>query len=117
VTSRTIRRAGVLAGGGILLTAVIAVGWLRARYDAWPWQSVPDQVSVCGRDYLGPGDHVSLDQVHASGAHVIGHVNTFISSYEIWGVENGPKGARCGTGVYVRTGRESFSSYALSGGP
>jgi hypothetical protein len=101
----------------IIVAGLVMVGWLRAHYNAWVWQSLPDQFSVCGRDYLGPGDIVSLDQMIANGDHVIAHVRTFASSHEVWGVEDGPDGDRCGTGVYVQRDSQSFRAYALSGGP
>jgi hypothetical protein len=65
----------------------------------------------------GPGDIVLMNQMIANGDHLIGHVRTFTSTHEVWGVEDGPQGDHCGTGVFVRTDSRSFRAYALSGGP
>ena len=114
----TARRRFAVAGiAAVVVVAAVALLVLRAHYKSWAWQSVPDQLSICGREYLGPGHDVTLAQLTAGGAHLIGHVTTLRGTHEIWGVQDGPVGARCGTGVFVRTGSVTFRAYALSGGP
>lgn len=105
------------AAAVIVVGAVIALAWTRAHYNAWAWQSFPDRFHICGRDYLGPGDIVSIREVNAYGAQPIGQVRTFVATHEVWAIEHGVPGDRCGTIVYVRTGHREFRAYALSGGP
>lgn len=115
--SRRARRVGLIGAVVIIVAGVVTVAWLRAHYNAWVWQSLPDEFSVCGRDYLGPGDIVFMNQVAGNGDHLIGHVSMFTGVHEVWGVTNGSQGDRCGTGVFVRVTPRSFRAYALSGGP
>lgn len=117
MVTRSVRRAVLTLAAVLVVAGFIAGMWARAHYHAWPWESVPEQLSVCGRDYLGPGRAVSMAEIAASGNHVIGRVQTFRGSHEIWGTADGSAGDRCGLAVYVRTGSRSFRAYGLSGGP
>ena len=111
------RQVALFGAVVVFLGCVVVSVWARAHYKAWSWQSFPDQFSICGRDYLGPGDTVSFREVTGYGAHHIGHVRTLISTHEVWAITTGPEGDRCGTIIFVRTGSQSFRSYGLSGGP
>jgi hypothetical protein len=105
------------AAAVILVGAVIVLGWTRAHYNAWAWQSFPDRFHICDRDYVGPGSIVSIDEVSSDNAKPIGQVRTFVATHEVWGIHNGVPGDRCGTLVFVRSGARSFRVYGLSGGP
>ena len=101
----------------LLLAVVVTAGVLRQRYHQWPWQALPERVSVCGRMYLGPGSPATMSEVASHGNSVIAHVISFRGVREVWGSRSGVAGDRCGTGIYIRTGSTTFRAYALSGGP
>jgi hypothetical protein len=117
VSGAAARRIGLGLAVVLVVAALVAAGVLRVRYRMWPWQALPERVGVCGRDYLGPGDTASLNDVVTHGNSVVAHVFTFRGEREVWASRTEVTGDRCGTGIYVRTGSNTFRSYALSGGP
>ncbi|MGN6332114.1 MAG: hypothetical protein ACTHOD_10730 [Motilibacteraceae bacterium] len=101
----------------LLLLAGVVVAARPAGLRHHGWSGTPDLVHACGRDYVGPGTPASLAEVQAAGARVVAHAPVLFGSREVWGVPQDGPGPSCGTGVWVRSGQDSFLAYALSGGP
>lgn len=104
------------ATAGLALVALSVGAVLMASWHQAPWQPAPDRISICGRDFSGPGDHYARQDLIA--ARRLGAVWTWQGKREVWGQRVRLLGAEgCGTGVYLRTGNDSFRGYSLQGGP
>lgn len=102
----------------LVTTGLVLVIWVMASWNQAPWQAGPDRLSICGRDFKGPGYTYSQSQLRREGGVRLGTVRTWQGKREVWGRPQTIGGvAGCGTGVYLRTGSETFRGYALLGGP
>jgi hypothetical protein len=88
------------------------------RLHQTPFMATPERLSICGREFSGPGFTYSLRQVQSAGAKQIGTIWTWQGRRQVWGhrVTLG-LAPGCGTGVYLRVGSETFRGFALLGGP
>lgn len=83
-----------------------------------PFMAGPDRLSVCGRDFGGPGYVFHREQLAQEHDARIGTVRTWQGRREIWGKHLTIGGAPgCGTGVYLRVNGDTFRGYGLRGGP
>jgi len=109
-----------LAIGTVLVVPVVAVAAIFAchRMHQTPFMSTPERISVCGREYSGPGTTETLANVVGTGAEVIDHIWTWQGPREVWGEHVTVFGAiSCGTGIYLRVSEHNFRAFALLGGP
>lgn len=108
---------------GITVAVVLAVlgmvvipTWSEIAFDQLPWQSGPDRIVACDREFghqdgaIGAGP-LTKAYVVERGAHFVSTVKTLQGRREIWAVPS------CGVGIYLRTGDDSFLGYGLIGGP
>jgi hypothetical protein len=116
------QRRWVLAGCGIAVVAAVAAAaaalWACHVLHQTPFMAGPDRISVCGRYFAGPGNVYRLKQLEQEQDAAIGTVVTWQGRREVWGRHLTVFGVPgCGTGVYVRVGRDTFRGYGLLGGP
>ncbi|WP_152991452.1 hypothetical protein [Frankia sp. R43] len=111
-----------------LVGAAIFAVWCRASFHVWPWSSsLPDRVTYCGREYLGPGDPVTLAEAEAFENGVIRKVGHYGFGALGWSIYANPQSEQartavspplpCAMGVYLRTDDDRVVAYTLSGGP
>ena len=102
------------------LIALVAVflylqnGWRHLGYTG-----TPDQVEVCERSYMRPGNLLTRDEVLKNELVVVGTVQVWFRHLTIWGME--PSYYRtgnlsCGGSVYVEFSENEFREYTISGG-
>ncbi len=122
----------VLALTGLLIGGPATL-WYRARYNAWPGQSLPDRLAWCGRSYDRSGPPVAvrdlLPQLHGA----IDRQLTVVSTYRLplglphdvvvmgevdqrWSCAGQRSAGVTMTFVFVREGSR-YVDYTLSGGP
>lgn len=120
----------MLAALGALLVAVAAVGlgYFQHAYKVTPWAAegtLPDRLSVCGRDYenrdgaMGSGA-VSRGQAEAAAGRlreVARWDPPFRRGAAVLGVLAPRDFARCGLGVYLALDDGHLVPYGLLGGP
>ena len=114
--------------GMIAAALIVALGgfslWSWGAHHQFPWESLPDRVHVCGRDFghapgtVGAGPFTRSQIAHES-LRVVDSWWTFRGRVEVWA------GPPCGgsgdvttpTGIYVRTASGAFYGFGLEGGP
>jgi hypothetical protein len=102
----------------LLVAGLVALGAARKHFHQWPGEAGPDRISVCGRDYIGPGYQYTLAQVTQQGNVHVGVTPSLRGDLPVWGRRETPVGASgCGTGVYVQVGSNDFRGYSMLGGP
>ena len=102
--------ASVALMGAALIAGLYTCHVLRQT----PFMAGPDGLSICGRDFIGPGYVYNGDQLRQDNAERIGTVMTWQGRREVWGRHVTILGAPgCGTGVYLRVGQDTFRGYAL----
>lgn len=102
----------------MLLVAVASGLYACHAMRQTPFMAGPDRLSICGRDFGGPGFVFRRQQLLREQDGRIGTVMTWQGRREIWGRHltiGGVPG--CGTGVYLRINGDTFRGYGLLGGP
>jgi hypothetical protein len=106
--------------GSVAVLIVAAVTGLYAchKWHQTPFMAAPDRLSICGREFSGPGSVFTGQQLQQEHDVRIGTVMTWQGHREVWGrhltVGRAPG---CGTGVYLRVSLDVFRGYDLLGGP
>jgi hypothetical protein len=107
-------------GVGVVVVLVLVVSALYACdvLRQTPFMAGPDRLTICGRDFAGPGDVYRREQLLQDRDSRIGTVMIWQGRREIWGRHLTIGGATgCGTGVYLRVAGDRFRGYAPLGGP
>ncbi|GAC1382221.1 MAG: hypothetical protein NVSMB48_12070 [Marmoricola sp.] len=98
--------------------------WSWAAHHQFPWESLPDRVHACGRDFDHAPDSAATGpftraQITHENLRKVDSWGNFRGHFEVWaGPPCGGRGdVTTPTGVYVRTPSGEFFGFALSGGP
>jgi uncharacterized protein YcfJ len=117
------RRSIILTAAAICLVGLgVAFVAYRGTYANWPWQGPPVRLHSCGRIYENSVRTTNrARQLSDNGLReifrappVVGR-QVFVTNSD--GTQDSKRAARCATGIFVRTGEDSYESYALLGGP
>lgn len=126
------RLAGVL---GVLLAVPFLLVGYRAWYGATPWQTSPDRIRWCLRDFDRSGTTLTRAQVDADPVALPGDAPYPLSTVGRWPAPGWfgsgrpllakltPEQRRaeldlpCTMALYLRTGPDSYALYTLVGGP
>jgi hypothetical protein len=104
----------VVVGAGCLL--LVSYG----MYKQWPWSDYPSTLYACGRDFIDEGVE-SREQIEANGDRLVrlGSVPGWLNHGQLWTTSLGEPlpDQKCHVVMWVRTGRDAFESYSLSGAP
>ena len=117
-----VARRAVAALAVVLLAAVVAI-WYRGTYHVWPGEAAGSRVHWCGRDYENdqrPASAETLRQVKAVSTlplRVAGDYPPLGPRQQLLTVSMAGQPAVCPTGVFLKTGPDSYLPYSLLGGP
>lgn len=121
-----------LASIGVVSCVILAAGGTVAHRAAYgTWLGTPNHIGYCGRTYLQGDAGLSRAEIVGLGAALPGDppypVVTVATVPPVVGqpliaavspqVERQRLGAPCTMVVYLKTGTDAYTGYALSGGP
>lgn len=102
----------------IVVVAVAAAAlWYRGQYHVWPGQAAGSRISYCGRDYQAGNSGLSLREIRADSSSTVRNTGGYPPlgpQQDLYAVTGG---TYCPAVVFLKTGPEQFTAYALLGGP
>jgi hypothetical protein len=116
---------------GVAVLLLIAAGvwtvYYRGTWHAWPWQSEPDRIHWCGRDYdPAPGPAVAADRMRRLLGGPLVRVDRLppLRSHDLIAARDAARrlerpagpGSGCATGVALRLGAGRYRLYSMQGG-
>jgi hypothetical protein len=111
-----------LTTGALTLAVLVGIALVGSYglYKEWPWSAYPSRLYACGRDFIDSGSQ-TREQIRAEGNSLIrvGSVPGWLNHGQLWTTSSGQPlpGHDCRVVMWVRTGKDTFESYGLSGGP
>ena len=126
-----VRRTGLLVAG--VLAVLLLAGTLAYRYAYGSWWQAPQRIGYCGRTYAVGSSGLTLADVRAReretalpGDHPyplvsIGRVPPVVGGQLLAALapvtQRGRFGVPCTMVLYLRTGDDRYTAYAIVGGP
>jgi hypothetical protein len=120
-------RWSLLASAAVAAAVGVALVLYRANYHNWLWEGDPARLTACGRTYERSG-HVRQAELEKLGPlYPLFRAPPVVGSevYSLFSAsgrarlrkQDGSESPCAGLGIYMRDSRNSYTAYALLGGP